>query len=131
MKLNEIIKKLKGFISLPSNSCKDIIEEYQNKLCTTFSKEYLEYLKEFGIATFGSHEFTGIINSKRLCVVDATERLRNINKSITNDYYVVEELNIDNIYILQNKEGIVFEATTSTNPKQIATSLAEYLQNTI
>ena len=113
MKLNEIIKNTEGFMSLPSDTASEFINEYQKELNTKFSKEYIEYLKEFGVATFGIHEFTGISKSDRLNVVTVTKNLRNINKKIPDNLYVVEELGIENIRILQDSTGKVYEASYS------------------
>lgn len=128
MKLNEIIKNTEGFMSLPSDSASELIDEYQKELHTKFSKEYIEYLKEFGVATLGIHEFTGISKSDRLNVVSVTKHLRDINKKIPDSLYVVEELGIENIHILQDGTGKVYEASYRFAPKAIASSIAEYLE---
>ena len=43
--------------------------------------------------------------------------------------YVVENLGIDGILILQNERGEVFEISPNTKPKKIYNSLADYLLN--
>ena len=60
-----------------------------------------------------------------------TKHLRDINKKIPDNLYVVEELGIENIHILQDSTGKVYEASYSFAPKKIASSIAEYLETII
>ncbi|MDR3313690.1 MAG: SMI1/KNR4 family protein [Oscillospiraceae bacterium] len=46
------------------------IIEAEQKFGLKFFSDYREYLSEFGIVSFGGHEFTGICSSTRLNVVD-------------------------------------------------------------
>lgn len=41
--------------------------------------------------------------------------------------YVIEELNIDEIVILQDREGVVYEFIPNTEPKEIFSTFAGYI----
>ena len=98
----------------------------EDELGLTFAKEYTEYLCQYGCASVFGHEFTGICSSKRLNVVNVTlEERKNLN--LPNDWYVVEQANIDGIVICQSAEGNIYLTRPGANPGKIASSLFEYL----
>lgn len=93
-----------------------------------FSKEYREYLSKCGVASADGHEFTGIIESKRLNVVDASLSAREKHKN-TNNLYVVENLQTDGILIWQSSDGKVYRTVYGGEPEYIVDSLYLYLKN--
>lgn len=103
------------------------IENAEKILSVIFAKDFRTYLLEIGIACFDGHELTGICTSPRLNVVDVTLNERTNNSSVPNDWYVIEQANIDGIVIWQNSEGTIFQTGHTTNPKKIADSLLEYI----
>ncbi|MBQ9196751.1 MAG: SMI1/KNR4 family protein [Clostridia bacterium] len=125
-KIVELIKEKKGLISL-GNVKEEVIHNAETILKTHFADDYKEYVSEFGVASFEDHELTGICISKRLNVVDVT--LDERYDEISEDYYVVEKLNIDGIVIWQKKDATIYQTQKGGAPIRIALSLADYLKN--
>ena len=124
----EVLKNKNGFDSF-GKSNNDEINEAEKSLNLKFSEEYKKYLMEFGVAEIDGHEFTGIFNSKRLNVVDVTKKIKDKYNDINADMYVIEELNIDNMVILQDSKGKIFESTINSKPRRIYNSFAEYVES--
>lgn len=106
----------------------EVIKEAEKELNIKFAKEYREYLQEYGIIAYGGHEITGLCDDDRTNVVIATKRLRNGNRNIPSDYYVVEEANIDGIVIWQETSGSVYMTKYDSAPQKIFKSFCEYLE---
>ena len=124
-----IIEKMKvypDFCKLGSVSEESIIEA-ETQLGVMFSDEYKTYISAFGTASMQGHEFTGICKSPRLNVVDVTQSERKDHPDISNDLYVIEQLNIDGIIIWQTQSGEVFQTARGGKPQVIAASLSAYL----
>ena len=83
-------------------------------------------IKEYGAVTFSGHELTGICNSKRLNVVDVTKEERKYNK-VPEDWYVIEQANIDDIVIWQDTNGAVYQTMPNKKPIKLCNSLLEYI----
>ena len=124
----EILKNKSGFDSF-GKANNDEIKEAEKSLNLKFAEEFKKYLTEFGVAEIDGHEFTGIFKSKRLNVVDVTKKNKDKYNDINDDMYVIEELNIDNIVILQDSKGTIFESASNSKPKKIFNSFAEYVES--
>lgn len=127
--MSDFVNKLKvfdDFVSIGETDEK-AIKDAENKLSLIFSDEYRAYLRVCGAASADGHEFTGIVNSERLNVVDVTMREKNRNDSTPKDLYVVEETQIDGIVIWQSSSGRVYKSVRGNELDEIATSLSEYL----
>ena len=123
----DVLKQKSGFDCFGKASNEDI-KVAEKDLNLKFAEEFKKYLMEFGVAEIDGHEFTGIFNSKRLNVVDVTKKIKNKYNNLNDDMYVIEELNIDNIVILQDSKGTIFECTINSKPKKIFNSFAEYVE---
>ena len=106
------------------------IETAEQALGVHFSREYREYISQFGVASTYGHELTGICSFPRLNVVDVTRKQWTLNPLVPTALYVVEELNMDNAVVWQSEIGEIFLSQPNTVPTRIAESLIEYL-NTI
>lgn len=106
---------------------KEQIINAEKQLGLHFAKDYFVYLESFGAATFAAHELTGICSFERLNVVDATMRARKRYPQMPQRYYVVEELNIDHVIVVQDFQGIIFEYGPMDKVKERFNSLEEYL----
>ncbi len=106
---------------------KQSVADAESALSLKFAKEYIEYLEECGVASADGHEFTGLIDSKRLNVVDVTKAAKLKDGGIPQDFYVVEELQIDGIVIWQSESGKVYMTAGDGLPEMINDSLAEYI----
>lgn len=102
------------------------IEQAEDTLGLIFSKEYREYLLELGEAKAAGREFTGICKAKRLHVVDVTQEERE-NVPVPEDWYVIEQANIDGIVIWQDASGSVYQTGPGTKQKKLCKSLDAFL----
>ena len=116
----EDLRYLKGASSLE-------IENAEKELNLKFSVEYKKYLMEYGVISAKKVELTGIVKSSRLNVVELTKSVRE-SKEIKQDLYVVENLAIDGLLILQNSKGEIFELQSSPEIKKLYDSLSEYIE---
>ena len=128
MNILEIIKSLKDVRSLGGANETQILEA-ESLIGLEFSDEFKEYVKEYGAVSAYGLELLGVSRSKRLDAASVTLEERELNENFPSDMYVVENLGIDGILILQNKKGEVFEISTNTKPKKIYNSLADCLLN--
>lgn len=127
--MTEIIPKLRSFSAFHalSGASAEQISDAEEALALRFADDFREYLLAFGIASAGGHEFTGICNSKRLNVVDVTLSERSIHPDIPQDWYVLEEANIDGIVIWQSSTGEIFQTQPGRETIKLADSICDYL----
>lgn len=128
MKIIETIKGLKNMRSLGRASEVQILQA-ENLIGIKFADEFKEYIKEYGAVSAYGLELLGVSKSKRLDAASVTLEERELNENFPNDMYVVENLGIDGVLILQNERGEVFEISPNAKPKKIYNSLADYLLN--
>lgn len=121
------LKKYDDFACFPKGALKEDVIKAEATLGLKFAKEYCDYTEEVGAASANGHEFTGVINSKHLNVVSATQNLRKKYLGIPNGLYVVEKLNYDGIVIMQDADGKIYEAGVDSKVEIIASSLTDYI----
>ena len=105
----------------------EAILEAEKALNISFAKEYREYLREYAVAAFGGHEFTGITKSPRVNVVDVTKAERNNNPDIPADLYVIEETDVEEIVIWQSGDGNIYYSSPNQPLTKLCDSLSEYI----
>ena len=105
------------------------VEEAQNELGVRFAKDYNACVTVGGVICGGGIELTGVTEFDRLNVVKATQRARRINKLIPNNMYVVEDVGIDGMVVLQDESGTIYTAQPYLAPKKLFNSLIEYIEN--
>jgi hypothetical protein len=120
-----LIKNKSKFYSI-GNISEENIKEAELILNIRFASDYRMIIKEYGAVTFSGHELTGICNSKRLNVVDVTKEERKYNK-VPEDWYVIEQANIDDIVIWQDTNGVVYQTMPNKKPIKLCNSLLEYI----
>lgn len=126
MTLLELIDLFENKITLTPASDAQIMQA-ECDLNLKFSDEYKNYLKRYGVAIFDGHELTGLCNGKRLDVIRVTKEQRRLVSHISNEWYVVECLNIDQIVIWQDVSGNVYQTSPVYGCIKIANTLAEYI----
>ena len=99
----------------------------EEALQVSFAEEYRDYLADFGVASANGHELTGICSSERLNVVDVTQDERGRGHNDESGWYVVERLGFDDLVAWQSPSGEVFLTAGGTEPRKVADSLIEYL----
>ena len=125
----DFLKKMReepGFVSM-SGAPEEDIQTAESKLNLTFSKEYREYVSAFGAAAYSSHELTGVCKSPRLNVVDVTMEERQKYPELPGDWYVLEQLHIDDVSIWQSGNGEVYQLMPGVQPLKISESFSEYV----
>ncbi len=127
--LKKIISSVDSFDCIGGVSDGEIARA-EKVLGLKFADEYKEYLKEYGTGFFDTMEPTGLNISKRLNVVDITLMEREL-RSLPKEFYVIENLAIDFLLILQNDKGEVFEVDGTGNRRKIFNSFAEYISDNI
>ena len=124
-----IIDALKSKIDLLTGEgvSESIISNAERALNLSFSNEYKEYLKTYGIAVFDGHELTGITKSPRVNVVDVTKAQREKDPKIPADLYVIEETDVEEIVIWQSGDGEIFYSGPNQDLTKLCNSFAEYV----
>ena len=123
----KVLKQMEDFDSMDGGS-KEEIALAELDLNLNFAADYKKYLLEYGIASADGHEFTGLVKSPRLNVVDVTVKLKKKFKDAPADAYVIEELGVDDIVIFQTSDGSIYKAAPKTQFIKVADSFAEYLK---
>lgn len=106
------------------------IKNAESILKIAFSNDYKRYLKEYGVVSLENHELMGLGGDEYLDVVKQTAKEKNSNSKFPADCYVLENLYIDGILILQNQKGEVFQFVNN-NIKKINNNLREYIETLI
>ncbi|MBE6844340.1 MAG: SMI1/KNR4 family protein [Ruminococcus sp.] len=122
----KVLPKLNAFRARNSVDFKTI-KNAESRLNLAFADEFSRYIESFGVASCYGHEFTGICKSSRLNVVDVTISERANNPDVPNDWYVIEQANIDGIVIWQNQKGEIFQTQPYCDSIKIANSIVEYI----
>lgn len=105
------------------------IQDAEAKLGLKFSVEYKEFLKDFGAALIAGNEFLGLATEESLNTVVQTLALRGDDTTLPRGMYIISNLHIDGLRILQNERGEIFEYVPSALPKKIFDSLKDYIQD--
>ena len=121
-----ILSSLPDFHALAGAS-EEQIAQAERALSLRFADDYRQYVRAFGAVSAAGHELTGICASKRLNVVEVTLSARGAQPAIPQDWYVLEEANIDGIVIWQSSAGEVFQTQPGAEPVKLAASIREYL----
>ncbi len=95
----------------------------EKELGLSFADDYKEYLITVGLAMCNGHEFTGIGKEERTNVVSVTKQMRGLFPDIPDDWYVIENENMDFALIWQDSEGNVY-----FNKKKEFSSFVEFIE---
>lgn len=130
MTIIECISSLKNLYHSDGSSI-DAIAEVEKILNLKLADEYKEYVLKYGAVSAKGLELTGIISSKRLNVADVTISERKLNANFPSDMYVIENVGIDGILLLQKSDGAIYEFMPNKVPVKVYNSLSEYLKTKI
>lgn len=103
------------------------ITDAELQLNVKFNDEYKEYLSAFGAILADGIELTGIAKAAHRNVVYITKREWELNPKVSHNMYVVENTCVDGIIIWQDTNGLIYQTSPETEPKQIAKSLSDYI----
>lgn len=125
-KIVQIVNSLSDLLPLkPATAIQ--IKDAELQLRVSFADEYKEYLSAFGAIMADGIELTGIAKSEHRDVVTVTRKEWELNPKIPHTMYVVENTYIDGIIIWQDTNGLIYQSFPSSEAKQIATSLTDYI----
>lgn len=119
----------KKFLYIGEPATLDSIRMAEQSLNLVFADDYVDYLKEFGYVSYYGHELTGIVPDKlnMISVVKITEENLEIHPQVPRDFYVIEELHIDDMIVWQNQEGEIYLTRGLSEPILIGKSLLDYI----
>ena len=127
MNIVEKIKKIKDLeITSNGRASEEEIIRAEKRLNLKFSKEYKEYIKEFGAISFFGNEWSGLNIDGYFIVVNMTEDERALNESFPEKYFVVENIGVDSIFIISNEDGKIYSIQYD-KIEFLCNSLSEYL----
>lgn len=87
----------------------ELIAEAQRQLGLRFADDYKNYLSQFGAISFGSTELTGLNVDSYANVVSVTLKEVQRNRCFPKDSYVLENIGMEGLLMLQNEAGEVYE----------------------
>ena len=126
----DIIKAINGLdhlcALLPASL--DTVSEAEQALGLQFASDYKAYVQQFGAISACGIELTGVTTSRRLNVVSVTKKNRVMNSNIPPDMYVIEDMAIDGLFILQDATGAVYSALSHGVPRKAFNCLADYVK---
>lgn len=105
------------------------IKNAEAELKVKFAAEYIRYLKLYGQLTATGTAITGITEDDTLNVVSVTKKAKRTSL-IPKGMYVIENGAIDNMPILQDGNGMIYIAAPKDKPKELFSSMNEYLKAT-
>lgn len=105
-----------------------LIGEAEKMLGLSFSDEYRDYLREYGIAAYSGHELTGITRSPRLNVVSVTLAERERDVDAPRNLYVVERTNVEEIIVWQGECGELYFSSPNHPLEKFCNSLSDYIK---
>ena len=124
------IQALPDLLPLRAATKKEITNA-EIQIRTSFADEYKEYLAAFGAIIADGIELSGIAKAKHRDVVLLTKQERELNSNVPHSMYVIENTGVDGIIIWQDTKGIIYKTYPNSQPKKIAESLSDYLNNII
>lgn len=104
------------------------VAEAEQSLGLQFASDYKYYVQRFGAISACGIELTGVTTSRRLNVVSVTKRNRAMNGNIPPNMYVIEDMAIDGLLILQDATGAVYSAPPHALPRKLFDSLTDYVK---
>lgn len=104
------------------------IEAAKEALCVEFSEDFVEYVQKFGSILVRDIELCAIVDNEYSTVAQ-TKKMRKNFEDFPIDCYVIENIGIDNIVMVQNAEGRVFQYKPEHGLTLAGNSLSDYLLN--
>lgn len=125
-----VIQSLQSYRRAAKSTKADIVDA-EISLRLSFSDEYKEYLEAFGAVSAFGIELTGLISVEYRNVVSVTKEEWMLNPKIPHTMYVIENTCVDGIIIWQDTNGLIYQSSPASEPRQIALSLADYISSRV
>lgn len=126
--LEQIIEQRKDLIKGQGVSEKEIVDA-EKELKMTFANDYRLYLKKYGAVSFDARELTGLVKVNRINVINVTKELWEKTGELYLNMYVVEDLGVDGVIILQDSKGYIYQCVYGNKADKLCDSLVEYLED--
>lgn len=126
MNIIQVMQNLKDLRST-GGATPDAISQAEKKLGFSFANDFKEYAKEYGAISALGMELFGVSQHARLDAASVTLEERGMREDFPADMYVIENVGMEGVLILQNEKGEVFEIAPHQKAKKIYNSLAGYL----
>ena len=123
----KVLGNKKGLLS-GEGAVEEMILAAERELNLSFSDEYREYLKHYGIVAYCGHELTGLTKTARLSVVEVTKAERAKDPEIPTDLYVIEGTNVEEIVMWQSAEGKIYCSAPNMKLREYCASLSDYIE---
>ena len=128
--MSEIIEKIetiKNLFHLKKCTQHDI-DIAELKLQLSLSNDYKSYISTYGAISFNDSEWTGLGASipQYLNVIYTTLIARESHHNFRPDFFVIEEMQIDDVIIVSNAVGKIYIVNNSKE-KLLCNSLSEYI----
>lgn len=123
--ITTIIESFKRKRFAGSVTCADI-ENAEKELGLVFSPEYKKLLQDYGFLCVKGEEFLGIAPDN-YDVVKATKKARSASNGFPQDMYVISNMAIDGILLLQKETGEIYTYQPNLPLRKVADSFAAYL----
>ena len=127
MDIIKFINDLEGASTLGKVSESDV-SGAEESLGLKFAEDFRQYLLNFKYFSYLNLELTGLVDQKAFNVVEVTKREKDLN-NWDKDFYVISEIGIDSIVILQDEQGNIYESKLGMKPKQIYNNLLDYIKS--
>lgn len=124
--IKDAFESRKSFLAGKGASSEQI-SQAEKQLGLSFAQDYREYLSTYGIAAFDGHELTGIAKSDRLNVVSITKEARARYASVPADFYVIEQVDVEELIIWQSGSGEIYGCAPNYKVEKICNSLHDYV----
>lgn len=103
------------------------INTAETKLNLRFANDYREFVQYLGALVYKNNELCGIVPYPSLDVVNRTIHARETDAAFPQSMYVISEIHIDGILILQNQKGEIFQYLPLQYTKKIFNSLSDFI----
>lgn len=123
-----LINSLSDLLSLKPATANQI-NDAELQLGVGFANEYKEYLSAFGAIMADGIELSGIAKSEHRNVIALTKKEWELNSKVPHTMYVVEDTCVDGIVIWQDTNGMIYQTSPNSAPKQISSTLYDYITN--
>ena len=126
--MSKLFQGVKGRLYQLQGVSVDEVIVAEKKLGLRFSEDYRNYLLEYGCVSFGRHELLGLGGDAYLDVVKETLRERQESGQFPKDCYLIENLGIDGIRVLQDAQGNIYEQNDA-GVKKIYNDFSAYIDS--
>jgi len=125
-KILDVVSKIKHKDNLGLCTLEEI-KAAEQTLGLKFSDEYIELITIFGTLSTDYLDISSTLKDPFYDVVHLTNEVRNRYSGLPQDLYVIYDVHVDGVVILQNESGKVFAIDESSSLMEAYESLAAFI----